>query len=160
VTLVALRDRDHEPQVRVDHPLLGGVVATLHALRERDLLGGGQQRVAAGAVHEQRQRIGRADDSIGLPDVGRLDGCLVLIVRSVDLDVAGLELSAKRPEVILLEVVLERERLQGALLDLPSVLALVEERLKRCFKHGAQFFSLPSIVVMRVCGAVTALPHI
>jgi hypothetical protein len=34
VALVALGDRDHEAQVRVDHPLLRREVAALHALRE------------------------------------------------------------------------------------------------------------------------------
>jgi hypothetical protein len=35
---IALRDRDDEPQVRLDHVLLGPLVAALDALRERDLL--------------------------------------------------------------------------------------------------------------------------
>src|SRR5882672_6155946 len=38
--LVALRDRDDQPQVAVDHPLLGGHVALLDALRQLDLLRG------------------------------------------------------------------------------------------------------------------------
>src|SRR3954451_3678837 len=47
VTLVAHGDRDVEPEVGVDHALLGYEVATLDSLRERDLLGGRQQLVPA-----------------------------------------------------------------------------------------------------------------
>ena len=60
VTLVALRDRDDEAEVRVDHPLLRGSVALLDALREVHLVGGGQQLVPAGRVHEELQRVERA----------------------------------------------------------------------------------------------------
>jgi hypothetical protein len=45
---VVLRDRDHEPQVRLDHPLLRVRVAELDPLRELDLLGRSEQLVAAG----------------------------------------------------------------------------------------------------------------
>src|SRR4029077_20765400 len=41
---VALRDRDHEAEVRLDHRLLCAVVAGLDLLRELDLLGCGEQR--------------------------------------------------------------------------------------------------------------------
>ena len=50
---VALRDRDDEPQVRLDHPALGRRVAALDRLRERDLLGRGQQLVAADVGEEE-----------------------------------------------------------------------------------------------------------
>ena len=46
-TAVALGDRDHEPQVRVDHALLRSLIALLDRLGEDDFLGRGQQRVAA-----------------------------------------------------------------------------------------------------------------
>ena len=59
VTLVLLRDRDDEPQVRVDEQILRRLVAVLDPLRELDLLRGRQQRVAAGLVQEQLQRVGR-----------------------------------------------------------------------------------------------------
>jgi hypothetical protein len=39
---VALGDRDDQAQVGLDHPPLGGGIAALDRLRERDLLGGGQ----------------------------------------------------------------------------------------------------------------------
>src|SRR4051812_24843988 len=56
-TLVAvvLRDRDDEAQVRLDHVLLRVRVAALDALRELDLLRGGQQRVAPGLAQEELQ---------------------------------------------------------------------------------------------------------
>ena len=46
-------------RLRGDHPLLGGAVTALDPLRELDLLGGGEQRVAAGLVQELLQRVGR-----------------------------------------------------------------------------------------------------
>jgi hypothetical protein len=60
--------------------------------------------------------------------------------RRDDLDLPGLELGADLGELLLVEVVLERERLQGGLLD-----RRVSPRPRRgtrgqCkFKHGAQF---------------------
>ena len=54
---VALRDRDDEAQVRVDHPLLRGRVSPLDALRELDLLRRGQERVAADVVEEELERV-------------------------------------------------------------------------------------------------------
>ena len=59
LALVLLRDRDDEPQVRVDHALLRLEVALLDPLGELDLLVGGQQRVAADLVEEELERVGR-----------------------------------------------------------------------------------------------------
>ena len=56
---VALRDRDHEAQVRLDHGLLRDVVAALDLLRELDLLRRGQQVDLADVLQEQLQRVGR-----------------------------------------------------------------------------------------------------
>jgi len=42
--------------------------------------------------------------------------------------------------------VLDRERLDRGLVDLPALLGFVQERLKRCFKQGAQFGSTPWFV--------------
>src|SRR5919106_9472 len=61
VSLVALRDRDDEPQVRVDHLLLGGEVAALDSLGELDLVLCGQQRIAADLVQEQLEAVGGRD---------------------------------------------------------------------------------------------------
>jgi hypothetical protein len=61
VALVAAGLRDDQPQVRIDHPLLGREVAALDPLGEFDLLRGVQQRVLAGTAQEQVQRIGGPD---------------------------------------------------------------------------------------------------
>ena len=73
---VVLRDRDDEPEVRLDHPLLRLHVAALDPLRELDLLRGRQELVPARLAQEELQRIGRRldgrrqrDDGLG---VGRL----------------------------------------------------------------------------------------
>ena len=64
--------------------------------------------------------------------------------RREDLDLARLELGAQGGELVLLELVLERERLEGRLLDLAVLLGLLENGLDRCFEFdGAQFSSLP-----------------
>ena len=57
---VALRDRDDEPKVRLDHLALGDEDAALDLLGEDDLLRGGQQLVAADVGKEELQRIPRA----------------------------------------------------------------------------------------------------
>ena len=104
VAAVALGDMDDEAQIAVDHPLLGGAVATLDALRERDLLGRGQQRVTADLVHEHLQRIrGR-----------RRRVCLVraFLGRLADLDATLLEGSIERLAVFGLEFVCLGERIE------------------------------------------------
>ena len=63
---VALRDRDHEPEVRLDHAALGDEVAALDHLRELDLLGGVQQLVAADVGEEELQAVGGAAGDGGL----------------------------------------------------------------------------------------------
>src|SRR2546421_492328 len=54
---VALGDRDDETEVGLDHPALRGRVAALDRLREVDLLGGGEQLVAADVGEEELQRV-------------------------------------------------------------------------------------------------------
>ena len=93
---VVLRDRDDEPQVGLDHPLLGERVVGLDPLRELDLLGGGQQRMATGLAQEELQRVGGR-----LPgDLQRLrrrlrlgDRLAVLVDVQDHVDRAGLELA-------------------------------------------------------------------
>ena len=64
---VALRDRHDEAQVGLDHLLLGGHVAALDALRQRDLLVGGQQVHAADRAQVQPQRVeARLDRQVDL----------------------------------------------------------------------------------------------
>ena len=56
---VVLGDRDDEPQVGLDHLLLGGEVAALDPLGELDLFGRGQQPHLADVLEEQLQGVGR-----------------------------------------------------------------------------------------------------
>ena len=115
--LVALRDRDHESKVRIDHPLLRGQVSALDPLCERNLLGGGQQRIPAGPVHEQAQRIGRHDR-----------GSVVVEQRwRDDLDVAGVELRPQRGQLVVVELVLEHERIEHGLVDRTARLGFVQK---------------------------------
>src|SRR5262249_9840292 len=67
-----------------DHPLLRRAVAALDPLRELDLLRRGEQRVAAGLVQEQLQRVG---GQRGLGGEVQLEIVIVLVLgeRLVDL---------------------------------------------------------------------------
>ena len=56
---VALRDRDDETKIRLDHLLFGTVVAALDALGDLDLLRGRQQIDLAHVLEEDLQRVGR-----------------------------------------------------------------------------------------------------
>src|SRR5436190_8241580 len=141
VPLVALRNRDDEAQVAVDHPLLCSRVAALEALRQCDLLRRGEEPVPARPVHEERQRVGRAGQ-LG-PD--SLDRDRLLGLGLDDLDLAGLQLGPDAGELFLIEVVLERKSFEVGRLDRPPLLGLGEKRLNWSFEHGgAQFCSLPS----------------
>jgi hypothetical protein len=59
---VALRDRDDEPQVRLDHLRLGAHVAALDPLGQVDLLVGGQQRHLPDLAQVEPQRVERRLD--------------------------------------------------------------------------------------------------
>ena len=61
-TQIPLRDRHDEPQVRLDHVLLRRHVAALDALRERDLLVGGQQRHLPDLAQVEPERVERRLD--------------------------------------------------------------------------------------------------
>src|SRR5262249_36504783 len=56
---ISLRNRDDETEVRLDHLLLRAVIAALDALRELDLLGGGEEVDLAYVLEEELQRVGR-----------------------------------------------------------------------------------------------------
>jgi hypothetical protein len=56
---VVLRDRDDEPEVRLDHVCLRAHVPALDLLGELDLLGGGQQRMASRLAEEELERVRR-----------------------------------------------------------------------------------------------------
>jgi hypothetical protein len=109
MALVALRDRDHQAEVRVDHPLLGLVVAALDPLGELDLLLLRQQRPASGLVEEELQRIGRRDGEVAV-DVSALLALTAAVVA--DLDRPLLELLVEPTHVVVLELVLLDEFVQ------------------------------------------------
>jgi hypothetical protein len=88
-------------------------------------------------VHEERERVGRRGRLYGRR------GDRLVRRRLDDLDLPGLELGAELGEILLVEVVLERERLQGGLVDRLVLLGLFEERRDSKFKRGAQFCSHP-----------------
>src|SRR5215207_5399992 len=128
---VVLRDRHDEAQVRLDHPLLRLHVAALDPLRELDLLGGGQERVAAGLAQEELKRVGRR----------LVDGRLRRRPRRLfwlwglldDVDAALLELALERLALHLVQLqrlenlcqlgVPDRARLLGNLEQIAQVLA-------------------------------------
>ena len=124
--LVALGDRDHQSQVRVDHALLRGRVSPFDPLGERDLLGRGQQGEASGPVHEQGQGVGRARELAAFERLAN---------GRDNVDLASLELGPQRGELLLVEVVLGDERLERALLDRPPLLGIAEECLNRLFQN-------------------------
>jgi hypothetical protein len=103
---VALRDRDDETQVCLDHRLLRGVLAALDPLRQFDFLRGGEQRDAPDVLQEELQRVS-GDLGLGL----KLELRLLLFVRMHDLD---LRLVQRRVELVHLARVevelVERER--------------------------------------------------
>ena len=85
-------------------------------------------------MHEERERVGRRRRV-------RLDRGGRFVRRWLDdLDLPGLELGTQLDEILLVEVVLERERLQGGLVDRLVLLGLFEERRDSKFKRSAQFF--------------------
>ena len=122
MTLVPLRDRDHEPEVRVDHALLRRCIALLDALGEAHLVRRGQQLVPACGVHEELERVERAR---------RRRRGLLLGGRGAHDDVALLERGAQGSELLVLELVLVRQRLDLLLLDEAALGGLLEQALGR-----------------------------
>ena len=126
---VALRVRHDEPQVRLDHPILGALVASLDPLGQLDLLDGGEQRALRDVAQEELQRIAR-----GLGDRGRVDRSrrLVGAARGVEhLDATALGLGVERIEGAFLQIELldgsgDLAELEGAV-----VLSLLEQRVER-----------------------------
>ena len=83
-------------------------VAALDPLRERDLLGGGQELVAADLVQEELQAVGRARRRRG----AKVEDELGVVAAVLDLDVRGHEGSAERLDGLLVEIVLDVQRLE------------------------------------------------
>jgi RNA polymerase sigma factor (sigma-70 family) len=89
LALVLLRDRHHQAQVRVDHPLLGLEVPLLDPLRELHLLQRGQKRMTADLVQEELERVGRRHCELTV-QVRRRDALLACTVVR-DLETARLD---------------------------------------------------------------------
>ena len=134
MALVPLRDRDDEAEVRVDHALLRRVVAALDALRQRDLLGGRQQLVLAHVLEEELERVGQHLGGVGGPGGLLRSGDrvgLVRVVGGVDGDGAIGECRAHLVQGGLVEIELERKRLELGRLD-PAALLRVGEKGVNC----------------------------
>ena len=145
---VALRDRDDEPQVRVDHPLLGGEVAALDALRERDLVGGGEQLVATDLGEEHAERVGGRGAGAGR----EVELEVVLLLGCGQLDAALREERLEGRDGLLVEVVLEHERVELGGLDLAALLRLGGERVQ-CRNFDDACFQRIVLVSLRKRGA-------
>jgi hypothetical protein len=65
MSLIAPGLRYDQPEVGVDHPLLGLEVSALDPLGELDLLGCGEQRVDPSPAQEELERIRRAIAQLG-----------------------------------------------------------------------------------------------
>jgi hypothetical protein len=109
--------------IRLDHLLLGGVVAALDALGELDLLGGREERHLADVLEEQLQRVGRDLARLGL----KIEGALLFALLH-DLDVHLLERRVELVELERLEVVPERKR-DLVVREKARLLPLAHERL-------------------------------
>jgi len=143
---VALGDGHDEPQVGLDHLLLGLHVAALDALGERHLLLGGEQGDAADRPQVEPQGVQRRLDRevdrrlLGLVDLlllaARLRGGLQLgplvrhglAVRGDDLDAVLLQVGVQLADLLLRDVDLLQGR--GDLLDRqnPLLLSLGDQR--------------------------------
>ncbi len=122
---VALGVGHHEPQVRLDHPVLGLLVAALDALGQLDLLAGGEQRPLRDVAQEELERVARGVGHL-VDRVARLRltafGAVVL-----HLDAAPLGLGVDRLERAGLEVeLLHGGRDLGQLEPAGLLAALVE----------------------------------
>jgi hypothetical protein len=101
VTLIALRDRDDEPQVRVDHALLRRAITALDELGKLDLLSRGQERAAPDLVQEDLKAVGRARCELAVRIVGIAGAVTDAVV--CDLDASPLELFVELLDDIVLE---------------------------------------------------------
>ena len=123
MALVALRDRDDQAQVRVDHLVLRLEVAALDPLRELDLLLLRQQRVAPDLLHEELERVGRRDGEVAV-DVGRLRLAAAVVA---ELDAAALDLLVEVLELVLAELERLDELVHLGVLEALVLLAAVEQ---------------------------------
>src|SRR5215212_4381666 len=146
VALVALRERDDEPEVGVDHALLRLEVAALDPLGQLDLLVRGEQRVPADVAQEQLERVARHGrqvvDRVARP---RLRGASA-VVR--DVDAARLEPVRDRLGLVVGQVLGQLGEVREV--DAPMLLAAVDEGVDCGSAHA------PSIPVRGVSTRTSA----
>ena len=112
----------------------------LDPLRELDLLGRGQQRVPAGLVEEELQRVRRHHREVAV-DVRRLlDPRVGAVVRQ--LDAALLELLVDRGDRVVLELELLYELAEGGEIDAATLLALVDQHFELVRAHTIRYSPL------------------
>ena len=146
MALVALGDRDDEPEVRVDHPVLRLLVPALDPFRELDLLPRGQQRPAPGLVEEELQRVGRRGREVAV-DVGALLGLAAAVVGH--LDPALVELVVDPAHLVVVELVLGDELVEAHQVDAAEPLSLGDQGRNRFFVLGiAHRFFLSQIALV------------
>jgi hypothetical protein len=126
VALIALRDRNHEPKVRIDHPFLRVVVTTLDALRQLDFLRCGQEGIAPGLVHEELQRVRGRRCQVAV-DVHRRFGALLATVV-FDPDLPFLRLLVDPFHVLFREIEALRHLIELGEAEAVRFFGLVEQR--------------------------------
>src|SRR5439155_25498264 len=131
----AIRDRNDKAKVRLDHAALRAQVAALDRLRQHDLLGRGQQLVPADVGQEELQAVCRADEHLVLRllGLGRRLGRLRRLLRRrlAHLETRRLELARQQLDLVLGEVVLERESFKLRRLDVAALLRAFQENACR-----------------------------
>jgi hypothetical protein len=128
--LVLLRDRHHEPEVRVDHPFLRLEVALLDALRDVDLLGGGEQRVAPDLVEEQLERVRRGRGQLAVAEGRGLHAGAAAVVA--DVDALRLDVRLEHVHVLVGQLESLNQLVQLRDVDAAALLAACDQRRHLC----------------------------
>ena len=123
---VALRDRDNEPQVRLDHLPLRDLVAALDPLREDDLLRRRQQPMTADVGQKELQTVAGTRQPFGL--IHDILG-LLLGSRFPHLEPYPLKLASEILDLRVSELMLDHERLQLGRFDPAALLPRLDHRL-------------------------------
>ena len=127
---VALRDRHDQAEVGLDHAPLRRRVAALDRLGEVDLFRGGQQLVTSDVGEEELQAVGGAADGSRVVGRGRRGRRLCLVGGLAHLEPDRLELTRQLLDLLLPEVVLERECLELCRLDEPALLGALDQQAR------------------------------
>src|SRR5215211_1130029 len=127
VPLVLLRDRDHQAEVGVDHPLLRLGVAALDPLSELDLLFLRQERPAPRLVQEELQRVRRRGREVAV----HVRALVLALTPAVvgQLDVALLELLVEPSDLAVGQLVLGNELVEVRQVDAAFLFTAGDQRL-------------------------------